>query len=192
MKKMFIFIVFILFMFPINVFAKENSVNISCDKTEIKNNGEIECEIQASNLNFIVTSISGKIEVSDNLLITDSYYDSDGWKILDSKFNVGDINLISETIELKSNISIATFKIKAVNKVSETGFIKFKNVIFGDDLYEEHNMEIDDISINLTYNGDNIVENPTTGNAYIFVIIFIAILMLGVLIFINRKRIKDL
>lgn len=192
MKKKLIFIMFVIFLFPISVFAKENNVSISCGGTELVSNNELECEITISNLDYVVTSISGKVEVSDNLLLTSSSYDNDNWMILDSEFSVNDINLISENRELKENILIARFKIKAINDKEDVGKIKFSDVVFGDDSYEEHSIVVEDLSINLTYDikDDNVSDNPPTGSWYIYVVVFIAILMLGVLIYIKKKKNK--
>jgi len=180
MKKRYMLILFIVFMFPISVFAKENDVFISCSNVEIANGDEFECEIKASNLNFVVTNITGQIEVSDNLIINSSSYDTNNWMILDDEFNVNDINLISENRELKENIIVANFKVKAVNDKEDIGKIQFSNVVFGDERYEEHSIDVADLFINLAYNNedDNIDDNPPTGNIYIFIIVCVAVLML--------------
>lgn len=143
-------IVFIIILFPLNVFAS-NNITISCNDEILKNNQETECIILASDLNFIITSISGKVITSDNLLITESLYDELKWKILDKKFNVKDINLISEEKEEQKELIIASFKIKAINKKASVGTIAFEDVFLGDENYEEHEITIDSISVDLKY-----------------------------------------
>ena len=192
MKKKLIFIIFIIFMFPTNVFGDENTISISCSDTELKSNNELECEIFANEMDFIVTNIAGEVEISDNLIITNSSYDNNNWMILDENFNIQSINLISHDRNFKKNILIAKFNVKAINKDNETGEIKFKNIVLGDDLYEEHKMGTSSLSLNLTYDKQNedITENPGTGNSYIIIISIILVLALGVLMHIKRKYIK--
>lgn len=192
MKKKLIFIIFIIFMFPTNVFGDENTISISCSDTELKSNNELECEIFANEMDFIVTNIAGEVEISDNLIITNSSYDNNNWMILDENFNIQSINLISHDRNFKKNILIAKFNVKAINKDNETGEIKFKNIVLGDDLYEEHKMRTSSLSLNLTYDKQNedITENPGTGNSYIIIISIILVLALGVLMHIKRKYIK--
>lgn len=212
MKKRLGFILFLVIFFPVNVFASDNRVYISCDKTEIKKEDEMQCRINASNLDFIVTSIAGQVELSDNLEAIFSSYNNDDWMMLDSEFDIADINLISENRELKKDILIAEFKIKAINEGEELGKISFKNVMFGDAEYENHEFEVDDVLVNLVYTNQNdeiidtnqnddindnrpkdeITENPVTGNAYIFIILFVAILMLISMFFLKNKTNKEL
>ena len=84
MKKILKLAIFIFITLPMNIFALENDVAISCNMTVLKNNMETECKIEARDLKFTTTSISGKIKVSDNLTIISSTYDKNQWKILDS------------------------------------------------------------------------------------------------------------
>ena len=153
---------------------------------------ETECKIKAQNLNFITTSISGKINVSDNLLIVSSTFDQENWKILDNTFNVNDINLISENRNPKSNFTIATFKIKAINKTDTTGEIKFVNVELGDENYESHNINVNSLLLELNYDEKNedIKNNPTTGDLNIVIPTVGAALLLGYCIFTITKRKK--
>ena len=192
MKRKTIFIFFLLMISPLNVFALDNEIIISCNKTNLKNNEETECKITAKNLNFVTTSISGQIQVSNNLTITSSSYDKENWKILDSTFDVQDINLISENKNTNKNFTIATFKIKAINNNNNTGTIKFINVELGDEEYESHNINVNDLLLELKYDTKNeeIKDNPSTGDLNIIIPTIGTIMLLGYSIFVITKRKK--
>lgn len=192
MKNKVIYIFFLLILSPLNVFALENEITILCNKIELKNNEETECRIEAKNINFITTSISGQLQLSDNLSITNSSYNHNNWKILDNTFNIKDINLISENKSTQSNFKIATFKIKAVNKNDTTGKIKFVNVELGDEEYETHNIKVNDLLLELKYDKKNeeIKDNPSTGDLNIIIPTIGIAFILGYSIYTISKRKK--
>lgn len=158
MKKN-LFLLFILtLVFPLSVLAEEK-VSIVCDKTEAKRNDEISCQIIAKDLEFILTSVTGKVKLDENLQLVSSTYDNTVFKILDENFSVENINLISEDVKENPNITIATFKVKAVNKVTIASKISFEEVLFGDEKYENHEMKVEPVNLYL----ENItVSNPST------------------------------
>lgn len=192
MKKILKLAIFIFITLPMNIFALENDVAISCNMTVLKNNMETECKIEARDLKFTTTSISGKIKVSDNLTIISSTYDKNQWKILDSNFNITDINLISENKNSESTFTIATFKLKAINRTDEIGEVKFIDVELGDEEYESHKMNVDSLSLKLNYDkaNENIKDNPATGDLNIIIPIIGITLLLGYCIFNIMKRKK--
>ena len=145
MKKILLIIFITMIFFPYEVLAKEKIV-IECEENTLYNNQEIDCKIIADNFDYIVTSITGKIKTSDNLIITNSLYDDSKWMILDDVFNVEDINLISEFKEERKYFVIANFKLKAINKETSTGIVSFEEVIIGDEYYEEKEKTIENIS----------------------------------------------
>ena len=65
MKKFLLFVIGIILL-PLNVFAK-NDGYIQCEHIKLKNSDEVECKIYVSNMDFIITSISGSIKLDDNL-----------------------------------------------------------------------------------------------------------------------------
>jgi hypothetical protein len=195
MKNKMLLLIFLLLLLPLNVFASTNKVTISCEKFLLKNNEETTCKIIAKNLNFITTSISGKVKFSNNLELIESNYDNAQWKILDDKFNVKDINLISENKNIGSNYTIATFKVKAKNKIDTMGQIKIDNLYLGDENYESHNISVEEKIIDLKYDKQNeeINKNPTTSDLNIIIptiCVIGIIIILGYAVFLlkNKKR----
>lgn len=182
MKK--ILIIATLILFPVNVYAK--NITIECNDTVLENTKETECEIIAKNLEFNVTNITGKIIVSDNLKIVSSSYDDAVWKIFDKKFTVEDINLISENKHNGNSFAIAKFKLKAINQKHSNGEIKFIDIELGDENYVGHKLEDKQININLKYDS----ENNKINNNIIKNIIFIT-LILSFLVFLGYKYKKN-
>lgn len=150
MKKILLIIFITMTFFPYEALAKEKIV-IECEENTLYNNQEIDCKIIADNFDYIVTSITGKIKTSDNLIITNSLYDDSKWMILDDVFTVEDINLISETKEEREYFVIANFRLKAINKEKTTGIVSFEEVIIGDEYYDEKEKTIENISLELKY-----------------------------------------
>lgn len=158
MKKSLLFLIISFLVLPLGVFAEER-ISLTCDKLEAKKNEELECQIVANDLEFILTSVTGKIKLDDNLELIGSSYDENVFKMLDDEFSVENINLMSEELEKNSNILIASFKVKANNEETITSKISFEEVLLGDDNYESHEMNVESIDIYL----ENVkVSNPNT------------------------------
>ena len=104
MKKRFLFILLLVFLFP--VFTNAEEVKLTCDKLEVKKDEEINCQIVASGVEYVTTSVVGQITIDDNMELISSEYDEENWKILDQEFSVRSINLMSENLELKDNYVI--------------------------------------------------------------------------------------
>jgi len=188
LKKLIITIICI-FSFPLSVYAK-NNVNIVCDKEELYNTEEAQCKIIADSLDYVVTSISGQVKVGNNLSITSSSYDDSKWMMLDSKFNVKDINLISEDKKHKDNFIIATFKLKATNKKNSVDTISFENVMFGDEDYQDREQKVESISLNLKYNEKLDIKNKFGFNKFSsFIILFIVFIAL--FIYIKKRKFRS-
>lgn len=189
MKNKILLIVMLLLL-PLNVFAKENSILVNCDNLSLENNMEVQCEIVAENFNYSVTSISGQVKLSENLKLIESNYDNKIWKVLDKKFTVRDINLIGEDKYVESNFKIAIFKIKAVNKKDSEGLIQLVNVVVGDDMYESHNITVDEKQLNLRYDKKNeeINTNPTTKGINVSIPIICIILLFGYAVFLTMRK----
>lgn len=187
MNKKILLIIVVFLMFPLVVLADEEVI-ITCDKLEMKNNEEIECQILVENLSFNVTSISGEIELDKNLELVSSSYDEEKWKMLDQNFNVKNINLISEEKDEENTFTIATFKVKAINKEEGVSTIKFNNVILGDENYESHEVSVEDISINVMYEA---LANPSTGimQPWMIICLILGCAGLGYVILKNKKYI---
>lgn len=192
MKNKILITIFLLLLLPINAFANENKISINCDKYWLKNNDEILCKINAENINFVTTNITGQIKVSENLEIIQSNYDDSKWKIFDSNFDVKDINLISENKNIKENYTIATFKVKAKHKEATNGKIQFVNVVLGDENYEDHNIIVDDVTFELKYDNKNeeTNNNPQTSDIQIIIPIICLILLLSYSIFLFKQKKK--
>lgn len=190
MKNKVIFTLFLFIFAPIHIFALEENITISCNQSLLKNNMETECKIEAKNLNFMTTSITGQVKVSENLSIMNSSYDKDKWKILDKTFSVEDINLISENKSTESSFTIATFKLKAKNTNDSTGEVMFVNVELGDENYESHNVNVNNFLIELKYDvkNEDVKDNPNTNDLNIITLIIIIILPIGYYIFNITKR----
>ncbi|MBQ7136762.1 MAG: cadherin-like beta sandwich domain-containing protein [Bacilli bacterium] len=136
MKKKILFtILLLLIIAPLNVRAV-NDVILSCNKTKLKANEETSCIVSVSNLNFIVTDVTGSISTGANLSITSSSYDKDIWLSLDNVFNVNSINLIRNANNQVSSLVIAKFNIKANSAASGTSSVSFSNVAFGNSDYQ--------------------------------------------------------
>ena len=189
MKKKLLLFALLLIM-PLNVFAKENEVTIDCDKYILKNKEEVTCKILAKNFNFTATSISGQVKLGNNLELLESNYDSENWKMLDDKFNVHDINLISENKDKKTNFTIATFKIRAKNEKELKEKIQLVNLSIGDENYESHDISVPEEEMDLRYDKQNepIKENPKTGNTSIIAVMICLVLSLGYSMYIVRKQ----
>jgi len=186
MKKVFVFLT-VFMLLPMTVLAEEKAV-ISCEKTIIKNNEEMNCKIEVTNLNYIVTSVAGKVNITENLEIVSSSYDSNTWKIFDNNFDVKNINLISESIENKEEITIATFKVKAINNNKTTGGIAFNEVVLGDDEYNDHDIQVETLNIELDYE-EVIEDNPSTGD-YDLIIFACTIVFFLSFVIISGKKVK--
>jgi len=190
MKKKILLLTVLLLVLPLNVFAEENEISIECNDYFLENKSETLCEIVAKNFDFIVTSISGQVKLGSNLKLIESNYDDQNWKMLDDKFDVQDINLMSENKEMKTNFTIAKFKIKATNNNGGQTKIQFVNVTLGDENYEEHNILVDETTIELKYNKQNeiINKNPTTGDINIVLIVIVVIFSVGYSIFFKKNK----
>ena len=178
MKK--ILIICMLLLFPMSVYA--NEISIECNDVTLENNKETTCEIKVKDLSFNATNVAGKVAVSENLKITSSSYEDSIWKILDEKFNVANINLISEYPNNGTSFTVATFKVKAINKKEETGEIRFTDIEIGDDSYEDHIFESKTKTIELKYDNTNeeAKENPNTSDIKIIIpLILIATTLLS-------------
>ena len=153
MRKYIIIILFLILIFPTNTNAQER-LEVNCNKIELKTNEETECKIIAKDLNFIITGISAKIQISDNIDIISSKYNSKKWKMLDEEFNVEEINLINEEPIKEDNVEIASFKIKANTSNKLKDEILLEDLLIGDQNYEkrEINVQNEIIYINKKYN----------------------------------------
>ena len=87
----------LVFLFP--VFTNAEEVKLTCDKLEVKKDEEINCQIVASGVEYVTTSVVGQITIDDNMELISSEYDEENWKILDQEFSVRSINLMSENLE---------------------------------------------------------------------------------------------
>lgn len=183
-------IILSILLLPLSVSANTNKVSISCEKFLLKNNEETTCRILAENLDFTTTSISGRVKLSNNLELIESNYDNITWKILDNKFDITDINLMSENKKIGSNFTIATFKIKTKNKIDTTGNIKIENLSFGDENYESHDISAEELILDLKYDKQNeeINKNPTTSDINIIIPIICVIILLGYFISLRKKK----
>ena len=150
MKKSSYFILILMLIFiPINTYAA-NDISISCDKTKLNKNEEVNCLVSVNNLNFIVTDITGQIQMGENLSLVSSSYDGDQWVSLASSFTVADLDLIRKEISEKSSLTIASFKVKASSVASGTSSITFKNIGIGNDSYQS--VPIAEKTIPITFN----------------------------------------
>ena len=175
MKKVLFVILISIMVFPYNIFAKEK-ITLNCEKDSLYNNQQILCEINVGDLEYIATSISGKIKLSDNLIITESFYDDSNWMILDNKFSVEDINLISENKEMKENFQIARFRVKAINKKNTIGKIEFENVIIGDENYDEREEIVEYFTLKLEYiEKDNFLIKLVIPSIFISLVIIVVL-----------------
>jgi len=149
MKKN-LFFIFILLILPLKVNAA--NVSINCNKTKLNINEETTCKLNINNLDFVITDITGKVNIGDNLTITSSTYDSKTWLSLDTKFNVTDINLMRQEKNSLSSVTIATFKIKASATATGTSTISFSNVAAGNSNYESVPLNCSPVTINFGNN----------------------------------------
>lgn len=150
MKKKILFI-FILLILPFKVDAA--NVSINCNKIKLNINEETTCKLNISNLDFIITDVSGNVSVGENLTIASSSYDNNTWMSLDKKFNVTDINLMREDKTSLPSVTIATFKIKASKEATGTSKISFNKVSVGNSEYESVPLNCSPVTINF---GNNI------------------------------------
>ena len=173
MKKYLVLILFIVLCLPCIV--KAEIVEISCDKRDVKNGEEINCQIMAKEIDFKTTSLSGKIVLDEQLELISSDYDETVWKILDSEFVVTNMNLISEEIMEDSDYLIAIFKVKAINEETVVSKVKLTDVLIGDENYENHSISVEDYSI---YAENEKIVNPST-SVEIPIVVFVSIIGLG-------------
>ena len=174
MKKYFLLILFVVLCLPVMVNAE--SIEIDCDKKEVKNNEEITCQVLAKEMTFKTTSVSGKIVLDENLKLISSDFSGKDWKILDLEFDISNMNLISERIIEESDYTIATFKVKAVSEKTIVSKIKLTDVLIGDENYVNHPMTVEDYSI---YVENEKVVNPSTG-IDVPILVFVCVVGIGV------------
>lgn len=163
MKKN-IFFILILLILPLKVNAA--TVSINCNKTKLQINEETTCKLNINNLDFTITDVSGSVSVGKNLTITSSTYDSKTWLSLDNIFNVTDINLMSQDKTHISNLTIATFKIKASKEATGTSSVAFNTVAAGNSNYESISLNCNPVSINFG-NNVNTLSNLSISEANI-------------------------
>ena len=147
-----IILVLFLFLIPDCVLAS-NDINISCDKTKLNSNEETSCSLSVSNLDFVPTDIAGTAKVGNYLSIVSSSYDKSNWTSFDSNFSVSDINLIRQSKDKVSSLTIATFKVKASSGAVDSSTISFNNIVMGDDNY--NSVSLGNKSINVSFNSDD-------------------------------------
>jgi len=134
-KRYLLFSIFLFLFSPFCVFAI-NDVSIVCDSTRLAIGDETTCSLVANNLNFTAVDVTGKVSVGSNLSIINSSYDNGVWMSLDSIFSVTDINLMRQSNTFASNLTIATFRIKANNNIDGNSYIRFTNVAIGNSNYD--------------------------------------------------------
>ena len=179
MKRILLFIVTILLL-PISVYAEDISY-ITCDSNELKTGEETKCNIYFD-VDYIVTNVSGKIVLDDNLELVSSSYEKEDWLMLDDEFSVESINLISETKEERDKFVIASFTVKAINKDDiSSSKISFKDVVIGDENYESHEFEVEELELSLKYKSNN----------NIFVIMLFILLIIILFIVIKKDNDKE-
>ena len=84
MKKYFLLILFVVLCLP--VMANAESIEINCDKSEVKNNEEITCQILAKEMTFKTTSVSGKIVLDENLKFISSDFNGKEYEKVENCF----------------------------------------------------------------------------------------------------------
>ena len=136
MRKYAVLIFFLMLTFPITINAKER-LEISCNKLELKTNEETECKIIGKDLDFIITGISAKLKISENIEVINSNYNDNKWIMLDEKFDIMDINLINEKPIKEEIIEISSFKIKSNSNKSIKEVILLDDLLIGDHNYEK-------------------------------------------------------
>ena len=151
-KVEIIILVLFLFLIPDCVLAS-NDINISCDKTKLNSNEETSCSLSVSNLDFVPTDVAGTVKVGNYLSIVSSSYDRSNWTSFDSNFSVSDINLIRQSKDKVSSLTIATFKVKASSGAVGSSTISFNNIVMGDDNY--NSVSLGNKSINVSFNSDD-------------------------------------
>lgn len=150
MKKN-IFLIFMFLLIPIEVLAT-NDINIECNKTKLKINEETTCNLNISNLNFAITDVTGNVKLGNNLQLINSTYNKNTWLSLDNNFSVTDINLMRHNNEKISNITIATFKIKADANATGNSNISFNNIELGNTEYQSISVNCNPLKINFGNN----------------------------------------
>lgn len=186
MKKRLLFVLLSLFFVP--VFTNAEEVKLTCDKLEVKKDEEINCQIVANDVEYVTTSVVGQVTIDDNMELISSEYDSENWKMLDQEFSVRSINLMSENLELKDNYVIAEFKLRSISDETVFSTVSFDNVLLGDENYENHEIEVEEVKI---YSENIAVNNPTTGidQPYMVSFCIIAICGIGFCLLKNKKYI---
>lgn len=162
-RKMFFIILFFLLLMPTEVYAA-NNVSISCDKTKLKANEETSCRLNLSNLNFTAIDVSGSLNLGGNLSIVSSSYDRDVWLSLDNSFDIKSINLIRHTNTFSSNLTIATFKIKASANASGSSVINFNNILVGNSDYQSVSLNCSPLNISFGNNVNTLSSLTVSGN----------------------------
>ena len=97
-------------------------------------------------------------------------------------------NLVSESKDKKETLTIATFKVKAVNSEKVTSAISFNDVILGDEDYNDHEIKVDPVNVELEYEEVD-VDNPDTGD-YELIIFAISVIVFSSLILVSMKKVK--
>lgn len=182
MRKYIVIIFFLMLVFPATINAKER-LEISCNKVELKTNGETECKIIAKDLDFVITGISAKLNISENISIINSNYNNKKWMMLDDEFNIKDINLINEKPIKEDTIEIASFKIKANSKKKIKEDILLDDILIGDQNYEKRKMNIEKETIYI-----NTIQDS---NMNYIVYISIVLLVIVVVFCIIKGKKKD-
>lgn len=147
-----ILLFFMTFICTADVFAFTASTNLSCNKSIITPGEEFTCTLTGNVQDGVVSALSGKIAVSNNLTITSVEVD-DIWE------GDNEANLDLYTADNKSgSFAIATIKVKPSIGMSagSKGTISFSGTKFYDGNYEGHSIEDKKLEVKAISNVDTL------------------------------------
>ena len=128
MKKTFVFLLFILSLFPLKVKALSGGVNLNCSPLVVPGGNYVVCNITATS-DEEVTGFSADISLTSNLEFDSFVTDSDIWQ---GDGESGKIGLYTDENKTDT-FSIGTLKIKVKDGVSNTEeIISLVNCMFSD------------------------------------------------------------
>lgn len=163
-------LVFIIFLFPCIVFAEEK-VLVSCSVFTDK----VSCSLSGISTDYEVVAIEAKVSFTNNLklngLKNSSLWNGDSSDNLISLYGIGTAG--------RSNFDIGVLTFDVINDTFDYGIVNFKQVKFADNNYKWHYLEDINTKFDVQY-----IENSEDNNYVSYIILFFAIVLIILLIFV--------
>lgn len=144
MRRIYLYLLLVLFLIPCTVKGATGNIGISCDPSTAKGGTSIKCSVTGTS-DVEIMDISTTINLSDNLIMS-SFELNDMWE--GSDFDTGKIDIYTKSGDpVKNNFNIGTLNLKVKDGVVNSNeTVKLTNIEF---TYDENEYTIGDASLNI-------------------------------------------